>query len=67
MFSGDRVACFLNNLGGTTLLEMNIIAKEAIQYLGEFRTLLLLVKIRQPLLLCLVMLFVGFLGFFFNF
>ncbi|XP_041354641.1 triokinase/FMN cyclase-like [Gigantopelta aegis] len=31
--SGDKVACFLNNLGGTTLLEMNIIAKEIIQYL----------------------------------
>ncbi|BFZ07456.1 hypothetical protein BsWGS_10495 [Bradybaena similaris] len=31
--SGDRVALMINNLGGTSVLELNIIAKEAISYL----------------------------------
>ncbi|XP_053373186.1 triokinase/FMN cyclase-like isoform X1 [Mercenaria mercenaria] len=30
---GDRVACMINNLGGMSVLEMNVIAKETIQYL----------------------------------
>ncbi|XP_060070600.1 triokinase/FMN cyclase-like isoform X4 [Ylistrum balloti] len=30
---GDRVACMINNLGGTSMLELNIIAKEAIELL----------------------------------
>ncbi|KAJ8308298.1 hypothetical protein KUTeg_013172 [Tegillarca granosa] len=30
---GDRVACMINNLGGSSVLEMNIIAKEAISLL----------------------------------
>ncbi|XP_052272515.1 triokinase/FMN cyclase-like isoform X1 [Dreissena polymorpha] len=30
---GDRVACMINNLGGMSVLEMNIIAKETVQYL----------------------------------
>lgn len=30
---GDRVVCMINNLGGTSVLEMSIIAKEAIQQL----------------------------------
>lgn len=34
-FKGDRVACMINNLGGTSVLEMSIIAKEAIQQLGK--------------------------------
>ncbi|XP_035824805.1 triokinase/FMN cyclase isoform X2 [Aplysia californica] len=31
--SGDRVALMVNNLGGTSVLELNIVAKEAIEYL----------------------------------
>lgn len=31
---GDKVACMINNLGGTSVLEMSIIAREAIQQLG---------------------------------
>ncbi|XP_062614751.1 triokinase/FMN cyclase-like [Saccostrea cucullata] len=30
---GDKVACMINNLGGTSVLEMSIIAREAIQQL----------------------------------
>ncbi|KAL4238556.1 hypothetical protein ACF0H5_003263 [Mactra antiquata] len=30
---GDRVACMINNLGGTSVLEMNVIARETIHYL----------------------------------
>ncbi|XP_052768316.1 triokinase/FMN cyclase-like isoform X1 [Mya arenaria] len=30
---GDRVACMINNLGGMSVLEMNIIAKDTLQYL----------------------------------
>ncbi|XP_069118569.1 triokinase/FMN cyclase-like isoform X4 [Argopecten irradians] len=30
---GDRVACMINNLGGTSMLELNIIAKETIELL----------------------------------
>lgn len=32
--TGDSVACMINNLGGTSVLELNIIAKEAIELLG---------------------------------
>ncbi|KAK0040544.1 bifunctional ATP-dependent dihydroxyacetone kinase/FAD-AMP lyase (cyclizing) [Biomphalaria pfeifferi] len=32
---GDRVALMVNNLGGTSVLEMNIVAKEAISYLED--------------------------------
>ncbi|XP_060584088.1 triokinase/FMN cyclase-like isoform X2 [Ruditapes philippinarum] len=31
--TGDRVACMINNLGGMSVLEMNVIAKDTIQYL----------------------------------
>ncbi|GFR80030.1 bifunctional ATP-dependent dihydroxyacetone kinase/FAD-AMP lyase (Cyclizing) [Elysia marginata] len=31
--SGDRVALMINNLGGTSVLELNLVAKEAISYL----------------------------------
>lgn len=34
-FSGDHVALMVNNLGGSSVLEMNIVAKEAISWLGE--------------------------------
>lgn len=34
-YKGDRVVCMINNLGGTSVLEMSIIAKEAIQQLGK--------------------------------
>ncbi|XP_071079240.1 triokinase/FMN cyclase-like [Haliotis cracherodii] len=30
---GDRVACMVNNLGGTSVLELNIVAREALCYL----------------------------------
>ncbi|KAL3873112.1 hypothetical protein ACJMK2_036268 [Sinanodonta woodiana] len=33
--SGDKVACMINNLGGLSVLEMNIVANEAITYLEE--------------------------------
>lgn len=33
--SGDHVALMINNLGGTSVLEMNIVAHEAIQWLGK--------------------------------
>lgn len=32
---GDQVACMINNMGGMSMLELNIVAKEAIHYLGE--------------------------------
>ena len=32
---GDRVACMINNLGAMSVLEMNIIAKETLEYLGK--------------------------------
>lgn len=32
---GDRVALLVNNMGGTSNLEMNIIAWEAINWLGK--------------------------------
>ncbi|XP_059172562.1 triokinase/FMN cyclase-like [Physella acuta] len=32
---GDRVALMVNNLGGTSVLELNIVAKEAISYLED--------------------------------
>ncbi|XP_046567393.1 LOW QUALITY PROTEIN: triokinase/FMN cyclase-like [Haliotis rubra] len=31
--AGDRVACMVNNLGGTSVLELNIVAREAVCYL----------------------------------
>ncbi|GFN97061.1 bifunctional ATP-dependent dihydroxyacetone kinase/fad-amp lyase (cyclizing) [Plakobranchus ocellatus] len=31
--TGDRVALLINNLGGTSVLELNLVAKEAISYL----------------------------------
>ena len=34
--NGDRVALMVNNLGGTSVLELNIVAREAIQQLGEY-------------------------------
>ena len=34
--SGDRVALMVNNLGGTSVLELNIVAREAIQQLGNY-------------------------------
>jgi dihydroxyacetone kinase len=33
--AGDQVAVVVNNLGGTSRLEMSIIARAVIQYLGE--------------------------------
>ena len=33
--SGDNVALMVNNLGGTSYLELNIIARAAVDYLGE--------------------------------
>lgn len=33
-FPGDKVACMVNNLGGLSLLEMNIVAGEVISQLG---------------------------------
>ena len=35
--SGDQVALMVNNLGGTSVLELNIVAREAIQQLGEYK------------------------------
>ena len=35
LFTGDKVACMINNLGGMSVLEMNIIAKETLEYLGK--------------------------------
>lgn len=32
--SGDEVAVLLNNLGGMAQIEMNILAKEALEWLG---------------------------------
>ncbi|CAC5363909.1 DAK [Mytilus coruscus] len=34
--TGDKVACMINNLGGTSVLELNIIAREAILLLGRY-------------------------------
>ena len=33
--AGDLVALLVNNLGGTSVLELNIVAKEAISWLGK--------------------------------
>lgn len=35
LVSGDRVAVMIDNLGGTSFLEMNVIAAETKDYLGE--------------------------------
>ena len=40
LFAGDRVALMINNLGGLSVLELNIVAKEAIEYLGNYDRLL---------------------------
>ena len=40
LFLGDKVACMINNLGGMSVLEMNIVAKEALEYLGKLLLLL---------------------------
>jgi dihydroxyacetone kinase len=37
--AGDQVAVVVNNLGGTSRLEMSIVARAVIQYLGEFHIL----------------------------
>lgn len=36
--AGDSVAVMINNLGGTSVLELNIVAKEAIAYLGDCKS-----------------------------
>ena len=33
---GDSVSLLINNLGGTSVLELHVVAKDAIQWLGEF-------------------------------
>ncbi len=35
IFTVTSVALMVNNLGGTSVLELNIVAKEAIQWLGK--------------------------------
>ena len=35
LFPGDSVALLVNNLGGTSILELHIVAKEAIHWIGE--------------------------------
>ena len=32
------MACMINNLGGTSVLELNIVAREAVLLLGKLRT-----------------------------
>ena len=34
--AGQPVALLVNNLGGTSVLELNIVAKEAIMWLGTY-------------------------------
>ena len=34
--TGDNLALMVNNLGGTSVLELNIVAHEAVQWLGQF-------------------------------
>lgn len=36
--AGDSVAVMINNLGGTSILELNIVAKEVIAYLGNCKS-----------------------------
>ena len=36
--TGEKVACMINNLGGMSVLEMNVIANETIKYLGKSDT-----------------------------
>lgn len=36
LVAGKRVAVMINNLGGTSLLEMNIISAETKDYLGKY-------------------------------
>ena len=33
--AGDRVAIVINNLGGTSYLELSIVARDAVAYLGK--------------------------------
>lgn len=35
LVSGDSVALVVNNLGGTSVLELNIVARAAINYLSK--------------------------------
>ena len=35
LLTGDHVAVMINNLGGTSVLEMNIVAKEVIDWCGK--------------------------------
>ena len=34
VYSGDKIGLVLNNLGGTSNLEMGILANDAVRYLG---------------------------------
>lgn len=34
--AGDRVAAMLNNLGGTSIMEMNILSGETKMHLGDY-------------------------------
>lgn len=36
ILTGDRVACMINNLGGMSVLEINVAANETIKYLGQY-------------------------------
>ena len=33
---GDKIGLMVNNLGGTSQLELYIVAREAVQYLSEY-------------------------------
>ena len=35
---GDHVAVMVNNLGGTSVLEMNVVVKEVIDWCSEFES-----------------------------
>ena len=35
LLADDHISLLVNNLGGTSVLELNIVAKDAIQWLGE--------------------------------
>ena len=40
IYAGDSVALMVNNLGGTSVLELNIVANEAVNYLGKLKGVL---------------------------
>ena len=40
IYAGDSVALMVNNLGGTSVLELNILANEAVNYLGKLKGVL---------------------------